>query len=65
MVLDKIQPNFIHRLLPKGNYDQECMGNLDSGVTLLFDLSDLSHGLLEDGTFVRLDVEAVDVGEVG
>lgn len=41
------------------------MGNLDSGVTLLFDLSDLSHGLLEDGTFVRLDVEAVNVGEVG
>lgn len=35
-----------------------------TGVTLLFDLSDLPHGLLEDGTFVRLDVEAVDVGEV-
>lgn len=33
--------------------------------TLLFDLSDLSHSLLEDGTFVRLDVEAVNVGEVG
>lgn len=32
---------------------------------MLFDLSDLPHGLLEDGTFVRLDVEAVDVGEVG
>lgn len=29
--------------------------------TLLFNLSDLSHGLLEDGAFVRLDVEAVDV----
>ena len=39
--------------------------NLYSGSTLLFDLSDLPHGLLEDGTFVRLDVEAVDVGEVG
>lgn len=33
--------------------------------TLLFDLSDLSHGLLQDGTFVRLNIEAVDVGEVG
>lgn len=32
---------------------------------MLFDLPDLSHGLLEDGAFVRLDVEAVDVGEVG
>lgn len=32
---------------------------------MLFDLSDLPHSLLEDGTFVRLDVEAVDVGEVG
>lgn len=40
------------------------MGNLDGGVTLLLDLSDLPHGLLEDGAFVRLDVEAVDVGEV-
>ncbi len=33
--------------------------------TLLFDLSDLSHSLLEDGTFVRLHVKTVDVGEVG
>lgn len=33
--------------------------------TLLFDLSNLSHGLLEDCAFVRLDIEAVDVGEVG
>lgn len=32
---------------------------------MLFDLSDLPHSLLEDGTFVRLDVETVDVGEVG
>lgn len=32
---------------------------------MFFDLSDLSHSLLEDGTFVRLDVEAVNVGEVG
>lgn len=39
--------------------------NLHTAGTLLFDLSDLSHGLLEDGTFVRLDIEAVDVGEVG
>lgn len=38
---------------------------LHSGGTLLFDLSDLSHSLLEDGTFVRFDVEAVNVGEVG
>jgi len=33
--------------------------------TLLFYLSDLSHSLFEDGTFVRLDVEAVNVGEIG
>lgn len=33
--------------------------------TLLFDLPDLPDGLLQDGTFVGLDVEAVDVGEVG
>lgn len=39
--------------------------NLDSVGTLLFDLSDLSHGLLEDCAFVRLDIEAVDVREVG
>lgn len=39
--------------------------NLNRGGTLLFDLSDLPHGLLEDGTFIRLDVEAVNVGEVG
>lgn len=38
---------------------------LCGGGTLLFDLSDLSHSLLEDGTFVRLDVEAVNVGEIG
>lgn len=38
---------------------------MDGGGTLLFDLSDLSHGLLEDCAFVRLDIEAVDVGEVG
>lgn len=31
---------------------------------MLFDLSYLPHSFLEDGTFVRLDVEAVDVGEV-
>lgn len=46
-------------------HDRESVGNLDIGCTLLFDLSDLSHGLLEDGTFVRLDIEAVDIGEVG
>lgn len=39
--------------------------NLDSDGTLLFDLSDLSHSLLENCAFVRLDIEAVDVGEVG
>lgn len=33
--------------------------------TLLLDLPDLPDGFLEDGTFVGLDVEAVDVGEVG
>ena len=32
---------------------------------MLFDLSDLPYSLLEDGTLVRLDVKAVDVGEVG
>lgn len=32
---------------------------------MLLDLSDLPHCLLQDGTFVRLDVEAVNVGEVG
>ena len=39
-------------------------GGAGSG-TLFFDLPDLPHGLLEDGTLVRLHVEAVDVGEVG
>lgn len=34
-------------------------------LTLLFDLADLTHGLAEDGAFVRFDVEAVDVAEVG
>lgn len=34
-------------------------------LTLLFDLADLPHRLFEDGTFVRFDVEAVDVAEVG
>lgn len=34
-------------------------------LTLLLDLADLAHRLFEDGTFVRFDVEAVDVAEVG
>lgn len=34
-------------------------------LTLLFDLADLAHRLFEDGTFVWLDVEGVDVAEVG
>lgn len=34
-------------------------------LTLLFDLADLTHSLAEDGAFVRFDVEAVDVAEVG
>ena len=38
---------------------------MDRGITLLFDLSDLPHCLLEDSTFVWLDVEAVNVREVG
>lgn len=42
-----------------------CVSDLYSGSTLLFDLPNLPHSLLEDGTLVRLDVEAVDVGEVG
>lgn len=46
-------------------YVEHMCVNLHRGVTLLFDLSDLPDGLLEDGTFVRFDVEAVDVGEVG
>ena len=39
--------------------------NVKRAATLLFDLSDLPHGLLQDGTFVRLDIEAVNVREVG
>lgn len=81
MVLDKTLPRVTRRRLliimtrkreKKGRFffvrfclQPRMCGALDSGVTLLFDLSDLSHGLLEDGTFVGLDVEAVDVGEVG
>lgn len=34
-------------------------------LTLLFDLADLAHRLFENGTFVWLDVEVVDVAEVG
>lgn len=34
-------------------------------LTLLLDLPDLLHRLLEDGTFVRLDVEVVHVVDVG
>lgn len=37
---------------------------LVGGDTLLLDLSDLPHSLLENSTFVRLDVEAVNVREV-
>lgn len=33
--------------------------------TLLFYLSDLFHSFLQDCTFVRLDIEVVDVIEVG
>lgn len=33
--------------------------------TLLLDLADLLHRLLQDGTFVRLDVEVVHVVDVG
>lgn len=33
-------------------------------LTLLFNLSNLFHGFLEDCTFVRLDVEVVNVIEV-
>lgn len=32
---------------------------------MLLDLADLAHRLLENGALVRLDVEAVDVAEVG
>lgn len=34
-------------------------------LTLLLDLPDLPHRLLQDGAFVRFDVKAVDVAEVG
>lgn len=34
-------------------------------LTLILDLPDLFHRLLEDGTFVRLDVEVVHVVDVG
>lgn len=46
----------------------ECivyMCKFSRGGTLLFDLSDLPYSLLEDGTFVWLHVEAVDMGKVG
>lgn len=35
------------------------------GRTLLLDLSDLFHSFLQNCTFVRLDVEVVNVVEVG
>lgn len=34
-------------------------------LTLLLDLPDLLHSLLEDGTLVRLDVEVIHVVDVG
>lgn len=34
-------------------------------LTLLLDLPDLLYRLLEDGAFVRLDVEVVHVVDVG
>lgn len=67
----------VHHLLPKSNSEKDKLYIwyvalfmtrsvwVTWSVTLLFDLSDLSHCLLEDGTFVRFDVKAVDVGEVG
>lgn len=36
-----------------------------TGCTLLLYLSDLFHSFLQDCTFVRLDIEVVDVIEVG
>lgn len=36
-----------------------------SSLTLLLDLPDLLHRLLEDGALVRLDVEVVHVVDVG
>ena len=36
-----------------------------TGCTLLLYLSDLFHSFLQDCTFVRLDIEVVDVVEVG
>lgn len=36
-----------------------------TGLTLLFYLSDLFHSFLQNCTFVRLDIEVVDVIEVG
>lgn len=36
-----------------------------TGYTLLLYLSDLFHSFLQDCTFVRLDIEVVDVVEVG
>lgn len=36
-----------------------------TGCTLLLYLSDLFHSFLQNCTFVRLDIEVVDVVEVG
>lgn len=36
-----------------------------TGCTLLLYLSDLFHSFLQDCTFVRLDIEVIDVVEVG
>lgn len=40
-------------------------GDAQQILTLLLDLADLLHRLLQDGTFVRLDVEVVHVVDVG
>lgn len=73
----KFSVHLNHHLLPKNNTEKVKLYVLYVAlfmtrsvwviwsVTLLFDLSDLSHCLLEDGTFVRFDIKAVDVGEVG
>lgn len=44
---------------------RDKVSKIITGRTLLLYLSDLFHSFLQDCTFVRLDIEVVDVIEVG
>lgn len=46
-------------------YLRVCNRKKKTGSTLFLYLSDLFHSFLQDCTFVRLDIEVVDVIEVG